>query len=127
MGQATAQLIDGFKVGEAIHKEAELRLPTAGDVIEAGLESERAVLTPAGYVLLMSPTLVAQHVLCRQVVRIGTHQGPLTLAELKKLSERDLQLLQQLAAQLDSATDDAIGALFDRGRPAAPGQGAGGR
>lgn len=117
-------LIDGFKVGEKVHRDAELRLPKAGDIIEAGLESERVVPTPEGYVLLMSPTMIAQHTLRRQIARIGEHPGPLTLAELKLLSATDLQLLQQAAEQLDGALNQA---LDQRGRSAAPDAGAGGR
>lgn len=117
-------LENGFKVGDKVHAEAELRLPTAGDIIDAGVDAERAVFTPQGWVLLSSPTLIAQHVLCKQIVRIGEHQGPLTLAELKLLSARDLQLLQEAADALDQALATALTA---RGRAAAPGDSPGGR
>lgn len=119
------ELLDGLKVGEATHKKALLRLPTAGDVIEAGQEAERAVHTAQGYVLLMSPTLMAQHVLRRQIVSIGAHMGPLTMAELKALSQADLQLLQQTAESIDGAVTTALEELARRGRAAAPGGRAG--
>ena len=119
------ELLDGLKVNEIIHKRVLLRLATAGDVIDAGQEAERAVQTPQGYVLLMSPTLMAQHVLRRQIVSIGDYQGPLTLAELKTLSQADLQLLQEAAEKIDGAVTTALEELARRGRAAAPGGRAG--
>lgn len=124
MSTETITLKDGFRVGDQVHTVVTLKLPSAGDIIDAGVEAERAVLTEQGYVLLMSPTLTAQHVLRRQIVCIGTHPGPLTLSELKKLSADDLQLLQLKAEGLDGAL---LKALESRGRSEAPGEGAGGR
>lgn len=115
-------LKDGYKVGDKVHKDAELRLPRGGDIIDAGLASERAVLTADGYVLLQSPTLIAQHVLARQIARIGDYTGPFTIDDLRLLSQDDLQLLQQGAEALDQALHQS---LENRGRAAAPGEGAG--
>lgn len=120
----TVALLDGLTVGETKHTEAELRLPLAGDIIDAGVESERAVLTEHGWVLLMSPTLIAQHTLRRQIVRIGEHKGPLSIGEMRKLSQHDLGLLQAAAEVLDAALARA---LDSRGRSEAPGGGAGGQ
>lgn len=117
-------LIDGLKVGDKVHLEAELKLPDAQDIIDAGVQSERAVMTQQGWLLLTSPTLIAQHTLCRQIVRIGDHKGPLSMAELGKLSAVDLQLLQARADQLDRAIAEALEA---RGRAGGSGGGAGAR
>lgn len=114
----SVQLNDGFKVGDATHKVAELRYPKAGDLIDANQESEVPVSTPSGYQLMVSPTLIGAHVLRRQVVRIGDYEGPLTLAELKRLSQTDLNLLQAEAERMDNALAEA---LVARGRSAAPG------
>jgi len=97
-------LIDGLKIGEEIHREAELREATAGDMIDATEESEIPVLTPDGYELLVSNTRVGINTLRRQIVRIGSHDGPLTLGEIKKFSGRDLNLLNQSAEALQTAS-----------------------
>lgn len=97
-------LTDGLTVGKTINKDVELREVSAGDLIDATEDAERVVLTGEGYQLLTSPTMVGLHTLCRQIVRIGDHPGPLTIAELKKLSGRDLNMIQDEANKLDQAT-----------------------
>jgi phage FluMu protein gp41 len=107
-------LIKGLKIGDAVHTAAEIREATAGDMIEATEESERLVLTPEGnYVLVASPTLVGLNTLRRQIVKVGTYDGPLTLTEIKMLSGPDINLLQQKAAQLENA---GMQDVTDRGK-----------
>jgi phage FluMu protein gp41 len=125
MAPLIVPLKDGLKVGGTVHLEAELRLPTAADILDAGLQAERAVPTPDGYMLLISPSQHAAITLGRQIVRIGDHAGPLMLEELRKFSARDLQALQLAAAELDGSKVQA--SLENRGRSEAPGEGAGGR
>lgn len=111
-------LAQGFKQGEVVHKDAELRAPTAGDLIDAGAESEVMKLTQQGFQLVQSPTLVSAHVLRRQIVCIGGYKGPLTLQELGSLSGEDYSALQAAASKLDQAAAEALQA---RGRADAPG------
>jgi phage FluMu protein gp41 len=111
MATIKVTLKDGLKIGEETHLEAELREANAGDMLDATEESERAVLTPEGYKLLISPTQVGAQTLCRQIVKIGSHPGPLTMAELKKLSGRDLNTLQNKAMQLESADSEGLDKL----------------
>ena len=104
MSTVKVTLQKGLKIGDVVHKEAEIREATAGDMIEATEESERLVLTPEGnYMLVASPTLVGLNTLRRQIVKVGASDGPLTLAEMKMLSGGDINLLQQKAAQLEDA------------------------
>ena len=104
MATVKCTLNKGLTVGETVHKLAEIREVTAGDLIDATDESEKLVPTPEGYQLIPSPTLVGLHTLRRQIVAIGDHPGPLTMAEMKLLSGTDLELLQQTATTLDAAT-----------------------
>lgn len=108
MATVKVTLNKGLKIGEVNHILATLREVTAGDLIDATDESEKVVLTPDGYRLLVSDTLVGLNTLRRQVVIIGDHPGPLTLQEMKLLSGADLNLLQQQAQILDTATLEAI-------------------
>lgn len=105
MATVTVQLRDGLRVGEETHREAELREATVADLIDATAESERLVQTPQGeFQLVPSATMLGLHVLRRQIVRVGSHQGPFTVGELRKLSMFDLNALQALASQLEAAS-----------------------
>lgn len=113
MTTAKVTLQKGLKVGEEIHKAAEIREATAGDFIEATEESERLCLTPEGnYILIASPTMVGLNTLRRQIVRVGEYDGPLTLQELKMLSGTDIRKLQEMAEKLEGA---AMKEVSDRG------------
>lgn len=106
MATASGSLQHGLQIGETIHDTYEIREATAGDVIEAMEESEKVVLIPGGDrpepALVLSPTMVGLNTLRRQIVSVGTYQGPLTLGELKRLHPSDLDLLQKEAERLES-------------------------
>lgn len=113
MANTTVTLIKGLKIGESVHLEAELREATVADMVDGASDAERVVATPDGYQLVASPTRTSLEVLRRQIVRIGDHQGPLSLAELKMLSAKDLELLNLAADGLEQAT---VRAVEERGR-----------
>lgn len=122
MAQHTVTLKTGLTIGEAVHKEVVLRELTAGDIIDAQAESERLVQTPEGPALVASPSQVGIHTLRRQIARIGSVEGPLSLRELKRLDPEDLYLLQQEADRLDAAAsaETASREVTQRGRDDAP-------
>jgi len=100
----------GLKVGDTIHKECEIREAAGADIIDGSTEAEELRLTPGGWALVSSPALAEMHILRRQIVRIGDHEGPLTLAELKTSGEalksatrEDLARLPPVAEALDRA------------------------
>jgi len=119
MATVIVKLNDGFKIGDVVHLEAEIREASSGDIIEAMEDSERVVMLPGSDrqepVLVASPTMVGIHTLRRQIVRIGDYQGPLTLAEIKRLSPIDLDVLQKHADLLETA---GLAPVTDRGRVA---------
>jgi phage FluMu protein gp41 len=120
MATLTITLTDGIKLGADILTEAVLRSPTAGDVMDAQEESEKLVETIDGPRLVSSPTLSGAGMLRRQIVRIGNLDGPLSRADLAKLTPRDLLALQMAADKLDDAL--AGEALADRGRDSGVGK-----
>lgn len=79
----------GMKIGEAVHKDFELREATTGDMFDA--EREVAPDQPLGFSGAM---------LCRQLIRIGTFEGPFTLGMLRKLKPTDFAILRR--AQLEA-------------------------
>lgn len=113
MARLEVNLEHGLKVDDVFHKKVTLRESTYGDLIDAQVESERIVPTGNGYEAVTSPTLVAVNVLRRQIVSIGEISGPISLAEMKKLSLLDSQLLQVEADKLDQAS---LGVALQRGR-----------
>ncbi len=116
MATIRATLSTGLKIGDAVYTEAEIREANAGDLIDATDESEKAVKTPDGYQLIASPTQVGLNTLRRQIVRVGEYKGPLSMAELRRLTAADLSVLQEKAQQLDTAS---LSEITDRGRDSA--------
>lgn len=116
MATHTFRLQDGFKIAGAIHYEVELREPTAEDSLAATEAAERPVATPAGWQLMVSPSRLGLEIALRQVVRIDDYAGPLTRAELKGLSARDLNSLLQEAGALEGIAAQAGTEAARRGR-----------
>lgn len=107
MTNTTINLRDGLTIGDITHKKAELCEYSAGDLIDACKAAEKVIPTERGPVIAASPIRTDMELLCRQVVRIGDHQGPLSMAELRKLSGNDLALLQYAASNLESGAAQA--------------------
>lgn len=104
MATKKVRLKTGLQVGEERHFEAEIREATVADMLDATEESEKVVRTAEGYQLVTSPLLVGVNTLRRQIVRIGTYDGPLSMAEIRKLPPYDLDTLQAAADTLEQAT-----------------------
>ena len=107
MANTEPTLRDGLPYGKGeeavLQYDVTLRSLTAGDIIDARLESERVVETPTGPRLVTSPELMALNVLRRQVTRVGAISGPLSIAQLRSLSHHDLQLLEGACDTLEVA------------------------
>lgn len=109
----TVSLNKGLTIGDVTHTVAELKEYTAGDLIDACNAAEKVVYTEAGPVLIASPIVMDMELLCRQIVRVGSHEGPLTMGELRRLSASDLTKLQIAAKSLDAG---AVNMAAIRGR-----------
>ncbi len=118
MAEVNVDLEIGLEIGEKIHKKAVIRELTAGDIFDAQSEAERVVNTPEGPQLVASPSAVGIHTLRRQIARIGNVEGPLSLAEMRKLHPADLELLHEECSKLDQAVIAAIASreVAQRGR-----------
>lgn len=133
MATVEVPLVHGLVIGKDTLKDAVLREPTAGDIIEAQEEAEKlvyAVEADGGRIvptLVASPTMVGVHVLRRQIVKIGNLSGPIELAMLKQLHPEDFALLQAKADELDAAMSAEIASreVAQRGRDDGGGSGAG--
>lgn len=113
MANIIIKLTHPVTLGDSIHHEVTLRELTPEDIIESGLESERAVLTGDGYQFMISPTLMGINTLLRQIDAIGDFKGPFTIKMLNKLHREDFEVLNLKAEALDNA---ALEAVAKRGR-----------
>lgn len=110
-------LMDGITIGQGTeaetHHHVVLRQPTAADVIDAMQAAEKVVPTPEGYQLVSSPALMGIELMRRQVKKLGSLQGPLSVNNLRLLTGEDMAILQSNIEKLDEATAKEIS---ERGR-----------
>lgn len=116
MATITVPLKHGWKIGDTVHQEVTLRELTPEDIIEASLESERAVMTEHGYQFMLSPTLMGLNLVLRQLDQVGDFKGPFTRKMIARLHRDDWEVLQLEIEQIDRAGSEA---LQKRGRPGA--------
>lgn len=122
MASITIPLLKPVMIGEKEQREVVLGELSPNDIIEASLESERAVLTDQGYQFMISPALMGVNTLLRQIESIGDYTGPVTREILGRFSREDFELMQLEAEQIDNAVMEAV---FTRGRNDASGGHAG--
>lgn len=129
MAEDKFDLIDGLKVGGVAQKDCVIREALAGDVIAASEESEKPVSVTVAFdekgkpiqdvQLVTSPTMVGINTLRRQIVRIGEQTGPFEMAQINMLSVPDLNLIQNKANILETASL----AVAQKGRTDSPREG----
>ncbi|EAO1206232.1 hypothetical protein EX075_13790 [Salmonella enterica] len=114
----TFSLIDGLPYGTGADKEMQhhvsFRELTAGDMIDAQVASEKVVMTKEGPVLVSSPAMMGIEILRRQIAKVGCINGPLSLNQLKALSQQDFHRLTIATDVRDIAL--AASMSNDRGR-----------
>ena len=92
----TGTLKHGLKVGEQVHKEFELRQCTGADYFAAENEADSS-----------KPLTYAVALIAQQLVRIGTFEGPFSLAMLGKLHPIDLARMKAAREELELLGEDA--------------------
>lgn len=85
-------LAHGMKVGEQVHKDFVMREANAGDYFSA--EADATADRPMSY---------RGALLARQLVSVGTFNGPFTFGMIAKLSGRDMTILMDVQRELDDA------------------------
>lgn len=113
MAVITFDLDDGLKIADVTHKEVVMRELDSGDIIDAQMASEKITMLNNNPVVYTSDVLLGLEMLRRQIERIGTYEGPLSIKDLRKLSPSDFTLVQLKADELDMALAEA---LKSRGR-----------
>lgn len=114
----TVELQDGLAVGSVTYRTLHLRVLTARDLMAAQDAAEKVVSTKNGLALIASPSRLAQELLRRQVKCLTengqTHNGPLSLEELGRLSLRDMAAVQATTETMDAAESLRTGESMDR-------------
>lgn len=88
------ELKTGLKYGEDFEKELETKELTTADIMDAQTASEVVRFDKEGNpVLVQSPALFGYEILRRQIKRVGRIDGPLSLGQLRSLSQEDLNLI----------------------------------
>lgn len=96
-GIAQGTLRQGITIGGVAHRDFEMKECTLGDMLDAEKDA------PVGQALAYTVELV-----CRQLVRIGDHNGPITAAQLRKLPPDDWETLQDARQKLADAAKNAL-------------------
>ena len=124
MAKVEFELVHGVEIGGQLEKRVVLRELTAGDIIGAGEESERLVYSPEGKPMMMqSPVRMGVCIMCRQIEKLGSINGPIEVGFLEKLHEGDFVLLQNKCDELSAGAEAGMGGLADRGRSAGDSEG----
>lgn len=89
---ANGKLKKGMKIGSEVHRDFVLREMNTGDMLDA--EREAGTETPLNY---------NTQVLLRQLVKVGTFDGPFVVSMLRQLSAQDFNLLRDAQAELSLA------------------------
>lgn len=97
-------LIDGLTMqtsnGEETHKHVEFKTLKAGDIFRAQDESEVPTPTANGYELVTSPSRLSRTLMRLSISKLGSLDG-VGEPMLRKLSERDYNLLLEKYAEFD--------------------------
>lgn len=88
---ATGTLKRGLKIGSSVHKEFLLREAITGDLLAAEQQSRTET------VLNFSAAVLA-----RQLVRIGSFEGPFTVGMLSELRAYDFGVLRNAQLEIDA-------------------------
>lgn len=114
----TVELKDGLAVGSVTYHTLLLRPLSARDLLESQDAAEKVVTTKDGLALIASPARLSRELLRRQVKCLTedgqTHNGPLSLEELGRMSLRDMSALQAGAENMDAADALRAGEGMDR-------------
>lgn len=113
------KLNEGLNVGNETIYYLSLRQLTTADLMDAELASESPIATPAGILLLSSPSKMGYELLRRSVCKVGDLDRTLSMKELRLLSETDFNLLRQSYSTLNNANREA--GMSAEGREAAAG------
>lgn len=94
MKTVTGTFKKGWKIGETVHMDFELRASTTADIFAAEAMADAS-----------KPLTFDGALICVQLVRVGTYTGPVTLDMLGSLKPADFSTLRQKLVEVDQGED----------------------
>lgn len=94
-GLLTGPLRLGFKIGESTYKDFMMREATVDDLLDAELETD-----------VMKPLNFSAQLIVRQLVKVGSFEGPFTVGMLRRLKPVDWRILRAAQSELDDQGED---------------------
>jgi phage FluMu protein gp41 len=95
-GRASGLLKAGVTLDGVLHQTFVLREATVDDILDA--ENEADVMKPLNF---------AAQLLLRQLVSIGSFEGPFTLNMIRRMKPADWRVLRAAQTELDALGEDA--------------------
>lgn len=84
-------LPNGLSVSGELHKKFQLREALVDDLLDAELEAD-----------VMKPLNFNAQLMVRQLVKVGTYEGPFTLGMIRRLKPADWRLLRAAQSEIDN-------------------------
>lgn len=94
-GRVTGPLRHGFMINGVVHKTFTLREATVDDLLDAELEAE-----------VSKPLNFNAQLLARQLVLVGTFEGPFTVGMIRRLKPADWRILRAAQSEVDNMGED---------------------
>lgn len=94
-GRISGPLRHGFEIAGVKHKDFEMREATVDDLLDSELEAD-----------VTNPLNFSAQLLVRQLVRVGSYNGPFTLTMIRRLKPVDWRLLRAAQAEVDDQGED---------------------
>jgi len=95
-GQISGPLIKGIEIAGVLHKTFKLREATVDDLLDAEMEAD--VTRPLNFNAAL---------LTRQLVSMGSFEGPFTLAIIRRLKPADWRVLRAAQSEADALGEGA--------------------
>lgn len=94
-GQVQGALRHGLSIDGAPHKAFVLREATVDDLLEAELEAD-----------VTKPLNFSAQLMVRQLVKVGSFEGPFTLGMIRRLKPTDWRILRAAQSEVDALGED---------------------
>jgi phage FluMu protein gp41 len=85
----------GLSISGTLHQAFTLREVSVGDMLDAEADAD-----------VTRPLTFAAHLLLRQLVRVGSFEGPFTINMIRSLKPTDFRALREKQAELDAQGED---------------------
>lgn len=95
-GCVSGPLRQGLLLAGEVHKGFTLREATVDDLLDAELEAD-----------VSRPLNFNAQLLVRQLVRVGSFEGPFTVAMIRRLKPVDWRILRAAQSEIDDLGEDA--------------------